>query len=478
MYVTNWKPDKQTGTPLYKQIVTYLAHKIACGDLVIGDRLPSQRQLADRFEVNRSTIVEAMEELKAMGLIQGFHTQGTKIINNTWSSLLAKRSPNWNQYISGGIHESNLPIVQAINHLEFEKDIIRLGTGELSPDLFPTEMFHTILKRLPSQIRSLNYLEPKGLMELRQVLSQHLKTRSIDVQPTNILIVSGALQALQLIAVGLLQSGSKVYVENPSYVKSLQIFQSSGMKLQGVEMDKEGIVPWMMNSFDREMTEILYTIPTFHNPTGVTMSEKRRNELLSWCKAKQLPIIEDDCYGELWLDKEPPLSLKAKDLSGMVLYLGSVSKSLAPGLRIGWLAGPESIIEHLSDIKMQMDYGASSVSQWILAEWMQSGLYQEHITQMRSKLKERREVAICLLTKYFGDKASWKIPDGGFYIWLKLHKKVSIDKLFHRALQKKILINPGNIYDFSKNEYIRVSYSYASLEELKVGIKGLSEILE
>lgn len=477
MDTADWKLDRTSDIPLYKQIVLLMSQKIACGDWIAGDTLPTQRELAELFAVNRSTIVEAMDELRAMGLIQGFHTKGTKVINNTWSSLLSKRSPNWKEYINGGIHESNLPAVQAINKLEFEENIIRLGTGELSPDLFPREMFRHILEKLPSKIYSLNYLEPKGLKELREVLSQYLKTIGITAPASSILIVSGSLQALQLISVGLLQTGSAVYVETPSYLKSLQIFQSSGMRLKGVEMDKEGIVPWGMNTSGKELTDILYTIPTFHNPTGLTMTDRRREELLGWCKKRQMPIIEDDCYRELWLEKEPPLSLKSRDKSGMVLYLGSVSKSLAPGLRLGWLVGPESIIEHLSDIKMQMDYGASSVSQWILAEWIQSGLYQEHLSQLRIKLKERRNLVIGLLNEYFSHLAIWKEPDGGFYIWLKLKKKGSTEKLFQAALQKKILINPGSIYDFSQNEYIRLSYAYASEEELRIGIRTLADLI-
>lgn len=488
MEKTDWKPNKQIRIPIYKQIVEYIVHKIACGDWVVGDSLPTQRKLAEEFGVNRSTIVEAMEELKAMGLVRGFHTQGTKIINNTWSSLLSMRSLNWNQYINSSIHERNLPAVQTINKLEFEDDIIRLGTGELSPDLFPRDMFAQILKRLPEKIISLNYLEPKGLPQLRTILSGYLKTIGIDAPASGILIVSGALQALQLISVGILQQGSKVYVETPSYLKSLQIFQSSGMELQGIEMDREGLVPWLMNMpqqdpvgkglAGKEKTKILYTIPTFHNPTGVTMSDKRRDELINWCKVRQLPIIEDDCYRELWLDQEPPLSLKARDENGMVLYLGSVSKSLAPGLRLGWLVGPESIIEHLSDIKMQMDYGASSVSQWILAEWIESGMYSEHVKQLRSRLRERRNLTLKLLQEYLGELATWQVPEGGFYIWLKCNQKISTEKLFQDALNRKVLINPGSIYDFKRNDYIRLSYSYADEEQLKKGISILASLIK
>ncbi len=224
-------------------------------------------------------------------------------------------------------------------------------------------------------------------------------------------------------------------------------------------------------------SSLLYTIPTIHNPTGMIMSNERRVELVNYCKSIRLPIIEDDAYRELWLEDEPPAPLKSLDDNGSILYLGTVSKTLAPGLRIGWIVGPEPVVERLGDVKMQTDYGASSLSQWILYEWLESGLYEKHLIGLKKHLLDRRNFVLDILNKYFKDIASWSVPKGGFYIWLRLNKKISTDKLFTLALNKKILINPGNIYDFSKNQYLRISYSYASLKDLEYGLKCLSEII-
>jgi GntR family transcriptional regulator of abcA and norABC len=221
---------------------------------------------------------------------------------------------------------------------------------------------------------------------------------------------------------------------------------------------------------------LLYTIPTFHNPTGTLMSEKRRQELFRFCSNHRLPIIEDNAYGELWLEEEPPKPLKTMDQHGMILYLGTISKTLAPGLRIGWLVGPESVVERLGDVKMQVDYGASSVSQWVLAELLSSGLYDEYLANLRQKLKDRRDFALSLLSRHFKELAQWDVPRGGFYIWLRLNEKVPVDQLFHLMLKERILINPGNIYDFGKNQSIRLSYSYASEKDLAAGIEKLAEV--
>lgn len=475
----NWRPDKTDKLPVYRQIVNYISSKISRGDWIIGGRIPPQRELSQLFGVNRSTIVQALEELKAQGLIEGNFGQGTRIVNNTWSLLVSAPPPNWRKYITASIYKSNLSAIQVINKQEFAPGIIRLSTGEIAPELFPHAMMKKILRRIPEKVHSLNYLEPLGLLELRKIISAYLEQFDIRIPPSCLLITSGSLQALQLISIGMLQPGSTVFTEIPSYLKSLHVFQSSGMHLAGIPMDSRGLIPWRL---DRQKaagpTALLYTIPTFHNPTGRLMPEERRAELIEWCKNNRLPIIEDDVYRELWIDGPPPAPLKARDKNGIVLYLGSASKSLAPGLRIGWLAGPEPVVERLADVKMQVDYGASSLSQWALAEWIDSGLYAEHLLSLRKNLKNRRDLVLGILEKRYKEIASWNIPTGGYYIWLQLAKDLSTEKLFHKALKEKILIHPGSLYDFSKNSHIRLSYSYASPEALEKGLDKLADLIQ
>ncbi len=480
----DWMPDKNSSEPVYQQIINYISKKISCGDWTIGSKLPSQRILAERFGVNRSTVVRALEELCSYGILEGNTGKGTTVTSNTWSLLMSTAPPDWGNYLKAGTFQENVPTIQTINKLEFKKGFIRLGTGELSPDLFPSDMMREIFRRLPDRISSLNYLEPLGLLELRQEISKRLKQIGIDADPSCILITSGSLQALQLISVCMLKPGSVVYTESPSYLKSLQVFPSAGMKLSGVPMDRDGLLYWHIGnrgessgketSVDME-DALLYTIPTFHNPTGIVMSEERRQELFRFSIKNRLPIIEDNAYGELWLEEEPPRPLKSMDENGMILYLGTISKTLAPGLRIGWLVGPESVVERLGDVKMQVDYGASSISQWALTELFSSGLYDEYLKVLRVKLKQRRDFTLALLERYFKDLARWTTPKGGFYLWLTLNSKVAVDQLFQMMLKEQILINPGNVYDFEKNQSIRLSYAYSSEEELEIGIRKLAE---
>ena len=445
MITLDWKPDKQNKTPIYRQIVKYISDKIAAGDWVIGSRLPSQRAMAKAFEVNRSTIVSAMEELISYGILESDFGGGTRVASNTWS-LRMSQPPDWNKYIASGPFGANLSTIQTINKMEFEPGYIRIGTGELSPELYPGKLISKIFRRMPERIPNLGYLGTLGLPELGQALSAWLKeSQGIDAKASNIMIASGSLQALQLVSVCMLKRGSDVYTEAPSYLKSLQIFQSAGMNLHGVPLDEEGLQYW--NIKDASNESLLYTIPTFHNPTGTVMSEKRRKEVMAFCQKQPMPILEDDAYGQLWLDEKPPASLKSRDKTGSVIYMGTISKTMAPGLRIGWVVGPEAVVYRLGDVKMQTDYGASSVSQWMMTELITSGDYDIYLEQLRRELRARRDNALATLDKYFKDLATWNKPKGGFYIWLRFDKRLPMDKIFTEALKAGILLKPGNVYE-------------------------------
>lgn len=474
----DWKPNKASSKPIYQQIVEYFKVKINNGDWPVDLVIPSQRKLADMFNVNRSTIVTALDELKAEGILEGNGKAGTRIVDNTLIAI-TKLQPKWQSYIEEGIHMPNLNTIKQINKLDFDKNIIRLSSGEASPDLLPANTMSIILNEVSKDMTNLGYEEPKGMLNLREEVSKYLKKYGIDASPNSILIVSGALQAVQLITIGLMQPGATVFLEKPSYLYSLQMFKSMGMRRSGIPIDAEGIRADLISKDKRKNgLSILYTIPSFQNPTGVVMSENRRHQLIDVCQREKLPIIEDDVYRELWLDAPTPNPIKSLDKTGLVLYVGSVSKTLSPGLRIGWIVGPESVIERLSDIKMQTDYGSSSLSQLAVAKWFETGLYEENLDYLRKQLYKRRDVAINALEKYFKDIASFNIPIGGYFMWIEIKYPINMYKLFEEACKIGILMYPGHIYDTNLNQYLRISYSYASIPDLQKGIFELSKLVK
>lgn len=464
----------------YRFIIEFIRGRIASGEWPIGSRLPSQRELAKQFSVNRSTVITALEELTAEGLIEARIGMGTVVINNTWSVMQKGNLANWNENVRLGSHQASMAMVQAINDNENNDGLIQLSKGELSKELFPLAQMKAVIHKVSGELTPFGYEEPKGNWELRKAISDFLQKKGITASPSSILIVSGALQALQLIAIGLLQKGSIVYLEKPSYIYSLSTFQSAGMELFGLPMDAQGISVEQLESNKRYSRKaVLYTIPAFHNPTGLLTSDQRRKELLQLAAQSQLPVIEDDVYGDLWLDERPPLPLKAEDKFGNVLYIGSLSKTLSPGLRIGWLVGPQPVVERLADLKMQTDYGSSSLSQKVALEWISSGKYEQHLIFVRKQLKQKRDMLVTALNEYLGEKAQWSMPKGGFFIWVKLRTSLSSKEIHKLLLAKGVLINPGTIYgQQTPPAYFRLSYAYESPEKIREGIRQLGEIIK
>ncbi|OLN21595.1 GntR family transcriptional regulator [Domibacillus antri] len=440
-------------------VADWIKEQIRAGKWAPGAKIPSQRVLADEFSVNRSTVIAALEQLKTDGIVEAVMGKGTIVANDTWSLL------------------ASLPRQKETHPLQStESGIIDLSKGELAEDVFPDGYLNDVLGRLSGKIQSLGYEERGGYEPLREAVAGYMTRQGTPVSPSSILIVSGAMQGLQLIASGLLERGSSIYLEEPSYLYSIHTFQSLGMSLAGVEMDEEGLITSDLQAkWKTEQPGALYTIPCFHNPTGVMMSESRRKEILSFCAAHRLPIIEDDIYRELWLDSAPPPSLKSMDTHGNVLYIGSLSKTLSPGLRIGWIAGAEPVIERLSDLKMQADYGTSSLSQRVAAEWLGEGLYEHHLEYVRKALLKRRTSAQSSLERHLSDIAEWRIPNGGFFIWLRFKMDISIKDLYAEAVNEGILFHPGSIYTGGASRSIRLSYGYAGAAQFEEGIKRMKK---
>lgn len=475
MAMVDWRPDPLSPLPLYAQIAGHFRAKITGGDWPAGMKLPPQRELARQLGVNRSTIVAALGQLTELGLIEGRHGGGTRV-----ASVKANRGTagSWNDYVEEGIHYPNLPAVQAINRLEFQPELVRLGTGEPAPELLPGEQMRDILAELARGELPLAYEEPLGSLRLRRALSAELGRSGIQASPSSILILSGALQGFQLISLGLLPKGSTVLLEKPSYMYSIHSFQSAGVKLCGLPMDGRGLMAeGLENAAVRTKAALLYTIPAFHNPTGILMDAERRRELMEKTAALGLPVLEDGAYQDLWLDAPPPPPLKAMDQSGSVLHLGTLSKSASPGLRIGWVAGPEQVIRRMADIKMQTDYGASSLSQLAAAKWLEDGCHERHCSTLRLALRRRRDLMLELLERHCEGLAAWSKPAGGFYVWLRLNRPVPLPKLFRAALAEGLLLNTGELYDRSDERHLRLSYSYASPSELERGIAKLAELI-
>ena len=474
----NWMPDRNAKKAIYKQLAEYIEAGIADGTFPHDKPLPSERFLAEEYNINRSTVVSAYDELESNGLIQRKRGSGTTINKDIWG-IAKKRIPSWNRYIEAGSILPNLPITQKIRNEVAKHKIINLASGELSEDLFPLGSLRKIASNR-SFVGSLGYDHPQGNMILRNTIAKHvIHDRKMEgTDPSSILITSGAQQALYLVVQCLLNTGDAVAIENPSYSYSLTIFKSAGIRTYYLPMDKEGINPDdLVSLYKKHKIKMIFLNPAFQNPTGTTLSQRRRKAVLDISSKYGIPIVEDDPYSLTSFMGDEVSTLKSMDSHGNVLYISSLSKIVASGLRIGWIIGPKAVIERLTDVKQQIDFGHSSFTQWIANDFLESEEFPAHIKKLIMQLKKRRDQIAKSLRFYLEDQVDFQVPEGGIHIWCKLRKEINEMKLLEESIKRGIIYVPGTTMGSEKG-YVRFTYARETEENIHEGIKRFAEALQ
>lgn len=408
--------------PAYRQIVHYIEARVLSGELPPGTQLPTERKLAEQLRVNRSTVSVAYDELRAKGLIRSIQGSGTRISEDAWG--LDFRSPDWMGYMSQGIFQPTLPMVRRIWEENRRSTNINLARGEMSSELWPTEPLKTLMAQLPAHVQ-LGYGDPRGEESLRSAVSKHLASEyGLNVSDNRILITAGSQQGLLLVTQSLLRPGDAVALEKPSYAYSLPLFASAGVRMFPIPVDDEGLLPdEVVTMYRKHKICMVFITPTYQNPTGTTLTPERRRRLIDICTDLRIPIVEDDAHGALTLDgsPQPPQPLAAMaGADQQVIYLGTLSKTFAPGLRVGWMAGPQSVIERIAAIREQMDFGISGITQAIAEQVLASSIWEQNVGRLRSALTERRNIMVDAVNRHFGDEIAFVAPQGSYHIWGKL----------------------------------------------------------
>jgi DNA-binding transcriptional MocR family regulator len=323
---------------------------------------------------------------------------------------------------------------------------------------------------------ALGYCPVEGLQSLRRGISDRMRKQGIPVNIPNILVLSGSTQGIGLIARLLLNPGDEVVVEVPSYLGSIQTFRALGARIIGVPMDNEGIrVDLLESILARRSPRVIYTLPTFQNPTGVVMSLERRRRLLLLSKRYQIPILEDDPYSEISFEHEPPPSLKSLDTRGYVMYLSTFSKVLAPGLRVAWLAAPEPIIERLSLHKQIFDLNTNALGQWLVSEILRRDLLEDHLTMIRQRYRQKRDLMLQAIERHWPADVRINHPTGGFHLWCRLPGDLRARTLLREAVQERVAFVVGEPFhvDGGGHQYLRLSFASAPESEIEEGIRRI-----
>jgi 2-aminoadipate transaminase len=482
------KPD--SAVPIYLQIKQHLQDQIEEGILPPASRLPPTRSLAEELEVSRVTVVNAYAELAAEGWVQAHVGRGTFVsdrrrhVDRAW----ADGPFTWHTTLLRPPGVSASSMLADMLHLSQQPDLISFAMGAPASEFFPVRDFrqalNVVLRRDGAE--ALQYAEASGHKPLQTAIAGVVRARGIKASPGEVLITSGSQQGLDLAARVLTQPGQCVVTESPTYLGALDAFQSHGVRIVGVPLDEEGLrMDLLERALSRHHPRLIYTIPTFHNPTGITMSERRRERLLALAGQYHVPILEDGVGSELRYEGTAPLSLRALDRRGRVVYLNSFSKILLPGIRVGYVLASGRIQERLVAAKQSADLFTSSLMQRALAEYLGAGHLDHHLARVRQTYRTRRDAMLEGLARYMPAGAHWSTPRGGLCLWVRLSSGVSTVQLYLTAIDCGVAFAVGSVFfplegvesDGSSSRCLRLNFAAHGPELIKEGLRRLGKAL-
>ena len=371
----------------------------------------------------------------------------------------------------------NPSVIREILKVTEKPGIISFAGGLPSPKTFPIDAFAaacaTVLKT--DGEGALQYAASEGYAPLREWIASSLPWA---VDPAQVLITTGSQQALDLIAKVLIDKDAKVLVETPTYLGALQAFTPMEPSFISVASDAEGVDLADLQAKAQD-ARFLYVLPNFQNPTGRSMSEQRRAALSAAAAQLNLPIVEDNPYGDLWFDAPPPLPLTARNPDGCI-YMGSFSKTLAPGLRLGFLVAPKALYPKLLQAKQAADLHTPSFNQRMVTEVLKGNFLDRHVPTIRALYKSQRDAMLAALDKHLaGSGVTWNTPDGGMFLWLKLPSGMNAVELLPKAVERNVAFVPGAAFyaDAPQLNTLRLSFVTASVDQINIGIEALAHAL-
>jgi 2-aminoadipate transaminase len=374
-----------------------------------------------------------------------------------------------------------------------DPEIISFAGGLPAPEVFPREQVQAAAHRVLEEQgdTALQYGATEGYRPLRELLVRHMSRYGIDVGLENVLVTTGSQQALDLIGKLLINPGDHVLTEEPTYLGAIQAFTSYQAEYLTVPIDDSGMRVDALEDVLRAAPKFIYVLPNFQNPGGVTLSLSRRRRLVELAAHYGTPIVEDDPYGQLRYDGQhlPPLvKLDAdrngcahgeRSFRGRVLYLGTLSKTLAPGLRIGWVVAPEEVITKLTQMKQGADLHTSTFAQMVAYETARGGFLDRHVRRIREVYRARRDAMLAALQRHFPAGVLWTRPQGGLFLWATLPIGVDAGALLQHALAEKVAFVPGTAFHPRGGgaHTFRLNFSYCTPEMIEEGIRRLGGVL-
>ncbi|MBN2202817.1 MAG: PLP-dependent aminotransferase family protein [Candidatus Aenigmarchaeota archaeon] len=364
--------------------------------------------------------------------------------------------------------------------------MISFGGGMPSPDSFPV----STIKRLSNKVLNehgpdaLQYCSTEGYYKLREEIVKKSRKDGIKCDVENVIVTSGSQQVLDLTAKIFLNPNDYVFLESPTYLGALIAFNCYQPKYIGIPMDEEGMITEKLEKslkgIKRRKMDFVYTVPTFQNPTGVTMSNERRKHLLEIADEHDLFILEDDAYSDLRYSGKPVRSIKSMDKNNRVIYTHTFSKTLAPGFRLGYVIADIERIKKICIAKQAADLCTNSYVQYIAYEYIREGLIEKQLKKIKKMYKKKMDVMLKSIEKHFPKGCEWTTPQGGMYVWVTLPSKIDTRELFDDSVKNNVLFVHGSVFrpDGKGHNTMRLNFTNQIERKIEIGIKRLGNIIE
>ena len=476
---------RQADQPLYLQVVDQIRAQIEQGELLPQTRLPASRVLAKQLGVNRITVVNAYAELEAEGLLVSRVGSGTFVadqpsnlaqstdipVSRAWADPAPLRQP-WNAN----------QMVAEIARLADQPGVISFAGGAPASEFLPVNEFRRALNEVLRRDgpEALQYEQVAGYLPLRETIAAYLQQQNISIRARDILITAGCQQALDMALRVLTRSGTGVLlVEDPCYLGLLDLLNARRITPVGIPVDAQGMrLDWLEQLIVQHRPQLIYVTPTFHNPTGVTMPLARRQALLEIAGRTGIPILEDTSYDELRYEGQPQPTLKSLDKTDIVLHAGGFSKTLAPGIRIGYLTAPPLLHRRIVANKQTADIFTSPLNQRALHAYLQGDHFEQHLLRVRQAYRSRRNVMLAALGRHFPPEVTWRCPEGGIYIWVEMPTDgpTAID-LYLAAINYNVAFAVGSVFSASGSftNAFRLNFVSQAPEQIEEGIRRLGK---
>ena len=403
----------------------------------------------------------------------------------THSDSGGTRLDPWLGSYAARAHNMRASEIRALFSVASRPEVVSLAGGMPYIGGLPLEEIGEMMRRLVVEHgeTALQYGSGQGYEPLREHITQVMALEGIHAHPDDVVVTTGSQQALDLVTKIFIDPGDVIVAEAPSYVGALGVFRAHEAEVVHVPMDADGLIP---SALDATLTELaaagkrvkfLYTVPNYHNPGGVTLSLERRPQVLEICKRHRILVLEDNPYGLLGFDREPLPAMRSMDEEG-VIYLGSFSKTFAPGFRVGWAVAPHAIREKLVLASESAILCPSQASQMAITAYLDHADWQGQIKKFREQYRERRDAMIDALEEMMPE-ASWNVPDGGFYVWVKLPEGLDAKQMLPRAITARVAYVSGTAFYFDGQgaDHMRLSFCYPTPERIREGVRRLASVV-